>query len=172
MLYLCDYMASGLELAIILPAQKAVWGSSHLSCQTHVLEEEWKNPVGTGNIAKCSIISNFCTLGLGFWFFFGSALRKLLLTELSSLREEFALKDGCKGITSVFHVYMVLIHFSSPWEACCRMSLFLFFKLLMKWNVLDQSHHMLTTEALNNKSHPRNLNSSHCTLLIFPLTAN
>lgn len=59
-------MASGLELAIILPAQKVVRGSSHLSCQTHVLEEEWKNPVGTGNIAKCSIISNFCALGLGF----------------------------------------------------------------------------------------------------------
>lgn len=165
-------MASGLELAMILPAQKVVWGSSHLSCQTHVLEEEWKNPVGTGNIAKCSIISNFCALGLSFWIiiFFASALRKLLLTELSSLREEFALKDGCNGITSVFHVYMVLIHFSRPQEAYCRMCLFLFFKVLMKWNVLDQSHHMLTTEALNNKSHPGN--SSHCTFLIFPLTAS
>lgn len=172
MLYLCDYMASGLELAIIPPAQKVVWGSSHLSCQTHVLEEEWKNPVGTGNVSKYSIISNFCTLGLSFWFFFfSSVLRKLLVTELSSLREEFVLKDGCKDTTSVFHVYMVVNHFSSSWEAFCRMSLFLYFKLLMKWNVLDQSHHMLTTESLNNKSYPGNLSSRHCTFLIFPLTA-
>lgn len=107
-----------------------------------------------------------------FVLFFASGLSKLLLTELSSIREEFASKDGCKGITSVFHVYKVLIHFSSPWEAYCRMPLFLFFKLLMTWNVLDQSHHMLTTEALNNKNHPGNFNSNYCIFLIFPLAVS
>lgn len=149
MLYLCDYMASGLELALSRQLRK-VWGSSHLSCQTHVLEEEWKNPAGTGNVSKCSIISNLGTLGLDFLIFFASLLRKLLVTELSSLREQFVLKDGWKDTTSVFHVYVVVNHFSSSWEAFCRMSWY--FKLLMKWNVLDQSHHMLTTESLNNKS--------------------
>lgn len=159
-------------------SSESVRGSSRLSCQTHVLAEGWRNPVGTGSVAKCSGVSIFCTLGLGFWGLFAGTLGKLLLTELSSLREEFVLKDGCKCITflhvltSVLHVYMVLIHCSSSWEAYCKMSLFLFFKLLMKWNVLDQSHHMSTTAALNSKSHPGNLNSSHCTSLIFPLTAN
>lgn len=162
-------------------SSESVRGSSHLSCQTHVLEEGWRNPIGTGSVAKCSGVSNFCTLGLGFWGLFTGALGKLLLTELSSVRavrEEFVLKDRCKCrtflhvLTSVLHVYMVLIHFSSSREAYCRMSLFLFFKLLMKWNVLDQSHHMSTTAALNSKSRPGNLNSSHCTSLIFPLTVS
>lgn len=121
------------------------------------------------------IVFFVCLLGFGFnffFFFFGSALRELLVTKLSSLREDLPRKTSAK-VSLLFSMFTCYWFISAvPGKPTADCLYFLFFKLLMKWNVLDQSHHMLTTEALSNKSHPGNLSSSHCTFLIFPLTAS